>query len=279
MPLSPTNKERLPMKNDVENALLDEVATTGRIVISGSKVRFARLIFRISDKIHSWARRELMRNDLARYYRLVIFGSARLPEDSQEYKFIRDLSYAVVDTCRTDIVSGGGPSLMTAALEGLYLARQNAQANGRIIKAKGIGVTLVTLPNGEKPNEFAEIQLTQEEFPPRLQAFGDYGSSYYIGVGAIGTKTEESLVTQWVQVGHIRQGTPVMAHPSWRRIIATQKDEWHTQRILRGLPPLMGEKDLDFFTYTDSIPEIVDIVSKHRDQWRQSINRHVVKVF
>src|SRR5215469_6378459 len=58
-------------------------------------------------------------------YRVTVFGSARVPKDHWVYQAVRDLA-AELTRLDCDIVTGGGPGLMQAANEGVYLANPKA---------------------------------------------------------------------------------------------------------------------------------------------------------
>ena len=57
-----------------------------------------------------------------RFYRVAVFGSARLKSGDQEYLDVRRLA-SVLTEMGCDIVTGGGPGLMEAANEGAAFSR------------------------------------------------------------------------------------------------------------------------------------------------------------
>jgi len=266
------------LRIEVRNQLLQEVETEGRIVLSSSERTNYETQFQGLSNIPEDVRKILLRHYQARYYRFLNFGSSRLLVDSSEYRFSRNLSSAVVDAGRTDIVSGGGPGLMRAALEGLYSVRQDAIKERRIIKAQALGITILTLPNNEGPCEFLDKEHPHREFTTRLQEFMDISHAAYVAPGGIGTNLEFALLLQLKQVNHLEREYPIMVHPSWEDLIRTLKQTFYTRPLLEKTTPFMGKGDLDHLILTDSIPQIVDIVMQSRALWRESINRHVVIV-
>lgn len=262
------------LRIEVRNQLLKE-AETGLIPLSSSERKTYEAEYKSLSNMPEDVWRVLLRHYQARYFRFVIFCSSRSPEDSKDYLFTRDLAYDVVDACRTDIVSGGGPGSMRAALEGLHLARQNATANGRIIKAKALGITIVTLPNDEKPCEFLDKESPHKEFSTRLQEFMDISHAAYVAPGGIGTNLELTWLLQAKQVDHLEREYPVMVSSYWEEVIKAMKYTMYIRPHLENAIPFINEDDMDFLTITDSIPQIVDKVLQSRNRWRESINRHV----
>ena len=82
------------------------------------------------------------------YHTIVVFGSARIPEDDRHYKEARKFGSLVgqsgkgPEDCRVTLMTGGGPGIMEAA---------NRGAND--VGAKSIGLN-ITLPHEQFPNPY-----------------------------------------------------------------------------------------------------------------------------
>ena len=221
------------------------------------------------------ARGELLYQELGRFYRVVIFGSARLQKDSEEFIFVTNLAKSLVVARDVDIVTGGGTGIMEAAHYGTQLAIKEASSNGKIIKARNHGVAILNLPIQEPPSEFAHFAATHPEFSPRLQAFMDKSHAAYLAVGGIGSLLELMMLVQTRQVGHLEREYPVITHPFYKPIVDSWNDQMYHNRVATGLTPLISESDLTLITFTDKIPEIVDIISRNYDDWKERFRNHV----
>lgn len=219
-------------------------------------------------------RRKLLLHDLARFYRVAIFGSARLPEDSEEFKFITRLTQSLVEARDVDIVTGGGPGIMKAGNLGLRLAIKNPERTKRY-RARSFGITISSLPDESVPNEHLHFESKNREFYTRLQDFVDRTAAAFIAPGGYGTWLEMSFALQNKQVGHIEDGYPLIADPFWEPVMTAFYRATYHQRSIDGNLILISEKDLQMIRFTNKIPEIVDIISLSYDNWNKNIRRHV----
>jgi hypothetical protein len=69
-------------------------------------------------------------------FRVAIFGSARLKEDSPEYYDVFNLAHLIA-SAGMDLVTGGGPGLMEAASNGFYDGDEDASN-----RSIGLNITL-----------------------------------------------------------------------------------------------------------------------------------------
>ena len=72
------------------------------------------------------------------WYRVCIFGSARIKPDTENYKLIYDLALELAKR-NIDIVTGGGPGLMEAANKG---AKDAKSVNDSSVKSRSIGLPI-----------------------------------------------------------------------------------------------------------------------------------------
>lgn len=265
------------------NLLYQEVEQTREIIISSSGYKEAQKRVFDANKEFQEARINLQKMDLARFFRAVIFGSARFDGGDEEYQFVRDLSRALVLTVRInddigiDIVTGGGPGIMKAAHEGTLLAINEAARNGHNIKSKNHGIN-IDLSNGEDSSGLAHISTRHRDFPPRLQEFLDKTRAAYNAPGGIGTLLELAMLLQLRQVGHLEKDYPILAHPAWLPVINAWNDEMYHKRNARDRKLLIDEENLKLIQISNNIPDIVDVVNTSFTGWYRDLRSHVVMV-
>lgn len=262
------------VRKEVLEQLYIQVQERGIVPLSHREQLHANKTLEEARRKYEEARRNVLRHELARYYRVVIFGSTRLGEDSEEFKFISDLAKSLVETRDVDIVTGGGPGIMKAAHYGARLATQEASVSGKRLRTKNYGVTLSTLPN-QKSSGYFHFEAKHTEFSTRLQTFLDKTDASYNAQGGIGTLFEQLLLVQTKQIGHIETDYPILAHPFWLPIVDTWNDELYHRRVAKGRTPLISEEDLKLIRFTDRIPEIVEVISDSYDNWAKNIRAHI----
>ena len=221
------------------------------------------------------ARRQTLQYEML-WYRVAIFGSARLSENSEEFQFVTGLSKALVESRDVDIVTGGGPGIMEAAHKGVKLAQHEAEENHKKFRPKNYGITISTLPNNEPQNSFIHFVNDHEEFSSRLQAFVDKTDAAIFCAGGYGTDLELAYLRQLKQVGHLETDYPIIIiDRSWWKIHQTRVNELYYKRIALGKMPLISERDLDLAIYESRIPEIVETVSTNYDKWVRDVRSHI----
>jgi predicted Rossmann-fold nucleotide-binding protein len=231
------------------------------------------------------ARMEFLLYDLARFYRVVIWGGSRFDGGDEEFQFVRDLSRAFVanlqietadkDLIGVDIMSGGGPGIMRAAHEGTLLAIEEAKIEGRTIKSKNIGVK-IKLPNKtEDDSGLVHFSTMHMEFCSRLQEFLDKSRAAYNAPGGIGTLLELSMILQLRQVGHVEKDYPIIAHPTWLPVIEEWNNEMYHKRLAQGRRLLIDPSDLNLIKISDNIEEIVSLIGESFRSWYRDIRSKV----
>ena len=195
---------------------------------------------------------------------VVFFGSARTDEQEPVYLAAREISerittWAIDDSekggARMDgsqrfhVCSGGGPGIMRAANEG---ARR---AGGRSV-ALGI-----KLPFEQGFNEYADTELSIEfQYFAMRKFWFVYPAKFIIAFpGGFGTLDEVFEVLTLIQTKKIDRPLPIILFDSkfWSRFAD------FGVLIERGT---ISETDLDLFTITDSIDEVVRRVTQHLSQ-------------
>ena len=130
-------------------------------------------------------------------------------------------------------------------------------ANKGAAEAGGKSVGLhIHLPNEQKPNEFANVQLDFKYFFIRKVMFVKYAVAYIIMPGGFGTLDElfESLTL--IQTERIRS-FPVILMDSkfWKGLL-----DWMKGTLIKEKS--ISESDLDIFTLVDTPEEAVDIIKR-----------------
>jgi len=217
------------------------------------------------------------RFDLLAHFRIAIFGSARTEKDSSEFRFVSELSKAIVLARQIGVVTGGGPGIMQAANEGVEEARAARAKNGEKTHADNVGI-LVKLPL-ESSNGIPHITTKHENFSTRLQAFISQIKAAYCAQGGLGTALEMLYLLQLKQVKHIEADFPILAHPMWEEFVEVLCKILYYDRLEKGGVPLISEEDLQLVKFTDDIESIVETIAGHYDLWQKNIRSKVDIVF
>lgn len=192
-----------------------------------------------------------------RYFRVAIFGSSRIQPEDEGYEQARELARRL-SHIGCDIVTGGGPGLMTAANEG---ARRGAYR----YKTRSFGLTIL-LPMEEQPNPFLDEVAEHKTFFSRLHQFIRLSHGYVVVDGGIGTTLEALMVLQLLQVGHLENRPLVFVGPMWVGL-----RDWIERDVIG--PGLASPGDLDHAHFVDTVDEAVAILRAARDRF---LARHEV---
>jgi|GEM_PF-108580 len=186
-----------------------------------------------------------------RYFRVAIFGSSRIERDDETYRRVQDLAHRL-SRIGCDIVTGGGPGLMTAANEG---AREGAYRWG----TRSFGLTIL-LPIEEQPNPFLDEVAEHKTFFSRLHQFIRLSHAYIVVDGGIGTTLEALMVWQLIQVRLLDTRPLIFVGPMWRGL-----RDWVERDIIAS--GLASRGDLSLPTWVDSMDEAVALVEQARDRF------------
>ena len=148
------------------------------------------------------------------YYRVSIFGSARIKPNTEEYMEVYDLAKKLSKN-NADIVTGGGPGLMEAA---------NAGAKDGSSKSKSFGLH-VDLPFETSPNEHLDITYHHKRFSSRLDEFMRISHAVIVTPGGIGTILELLYTWQLIQVSHISERPIILVGKMWTGLLEWMKSE------------------------------------------------------
>ena len=179
------------------------------------------------------------------YYRVSIFGSARLKPDTQEYTDIYQLAKILAKN-NVDIVTGGGPGLMEAA---------NAGAKDGSSESKSFGLH-VDLPFEAAPNGHLDITYHHKKFSSRLDEFMRISHSVIVAPGGIGTVLELMYTWQLIQVGHITERPIILVGTMWHGLL-----EWMKLNLLKK--QLINKADFDNILIVEHAEEAFEILKPH----------------
>ncbi|MCB0319438.1 MAG: LOG family protein [Bdellovibrionales bacterium] len=191
--------------------------------------------------------RELEENQ---FYRVCIFGSARIKPESVEYQDVFTLARMLAWE-GIDVLTGGGPGLMEAANMGAKLGQEEKQS-----KSISIGLS-IELDFEPEPNSHLDVKRHHHKFSSRLDDFMRLSDSVVVTPGGIGTLLEFYFTWQLIQVRHITPRPIVLMDKNfWEGVVAWMKDVV----LARGL---VSAKDFDCLTIVDTPEEVMEVISKH----------------
>ena len=188
------------------------------------------------------------------YYRVSIFGSARLQPDTPAYKEVYDLAFQLAMR-GIDIVTGGGPGLMDAANKG---AKDGGQ------KSRSIGLP-IELPFESDANSHLDVKRQHKRFSSRLDEFMRISHAVVVTPGGIGTILELFYTWQLIQVGHIKPRPTLLlgGGQMWDELI-TWINNWPLKM------ELMSPKDMDHLTICSSIEQVISKLEPEVKRFRKS---------
>lgn len=192
-----------------------------------------------------------------RFYRVSIFGSARIKPDTKAYEEVFQLArYFAWEGI--DVLTGGGPGLMEAANKGAKLGREEKKS-----KSLSFGLS-IQLEFEPEPNMHLDIKRHHQRFSSRLDDFMRLSHAIVVTPGGIGTVLEFFFAWQLMQVNHIEP----------RPVVLLDKGFWTDfMKWLRDMPlsrGLMAEKDFDKIKIVDTPEEVFKIISDAHKKFRET---------
>jgi uncharacterized protein (TIGR00730 family) len=189
------------------------------------------------------------------FYRVCIFGSARIKADTPQYDQVRELAEKLASR-GIDILTGGGPGLMEAANLG---AKRGALAGET--KGKSFGIS-IELPFEPKPNSHLDIKRHHHKFSSRLDDFMRLSHAIVVTPGGVGTLLELFFCWQLVQVNHaITRPIILLERSYWDGIYTWLQDV----PLARGL---ISENDFIPISIADSVDEACERIFAHYQETR-----------
>lgn len=185
------------------------------------------------------------------YYRVCIFGSARIKPDTEPYQ---DAYKLAIELSRrgVDIVTGGGPGLMEAANK----AAQDAGAEGR-----SIGLP-IELPFESDANSHLDVKFHHKRFSSRLEEFMRLSQAVIVTPGGIGTILELFYAWQLIQVDHITQRPIILMGDMWDELLDYMK-----KFPLKN--QLMSPGDFDCIKVCKTVDDVIALIEPELAQFKK----------
>ena len=176
-----------------------------------------------------------------------IFGSARVPEDSEPYRHARATARIFAEAGFA-VVTGGGPGVMEAANRGCK-------------EAGGLSVGFnIELPHEQGVNAYCDIAMTFKHFYARKTMFVKAAEGFVIFPGGFGTLDElfESLTL--IQTGKVLNFPVVLfGRDYWHELL-----DWVNGDLLAG--GMISPEDVQLLHVTDDPAEAVRLVVNSYDE-------------
>jgi uncharacterized protein (TIGR00730 family) len=189
------------------------------------------------------------------FYRVCIFGSARIRENSPIYNQVELLAEALAKS-GVDIVTGGGPGLMEAANRGAKAGSKGSWSIGLPIQ----------LPFESDANSHLDVKSHHKRFSSRLDEFMRISHAVIVVPGGIGTVLEMFYTWQLMQVAHIRPRPLILfsSDKSWEALI-----KWTEDYPLKN--NLISPKDMEMIKIVNSVDEIMEILDPDIAKFKNEI--------
>jgi uncharacterized protein (TIGR00730 family) len=175
------------------------------------------------------------------FYRVSIFGSARIKPDTDEYKQVYTLAKEL-SRKGVDIVTGGGPGLMEAANLG-------AKEGGNL-HSRSFGLH-IELPFETDTNSHLDVKYHHRRFSSRLDEFMRISHAVVVTPGGIGTLLELFYTWQLMQVNHIAPRPFILLGPMWEGLL-----DWMEKYPLNM--KLMDKKDFQSIVLVRTVDDVVN---------------------
>ncbi|MEK7552029.1 MAG: TIGR00730 family Rossman fold protein [Patescibacteria group bacterium] len=181
---------------------------------------------------------------LKKYPRSVtVFGSARFKEDNPYYIHARKLTGKIATELDYTVVTGGGPGIMEAANRGAF------EAGGT-----SIGIT-ISLPHEQTTNMFLTEHLPLYYFFSRKVCLSFFAEAYIFYPGGLGTLDEFFEIFTLVQTNKITEVPIILVgHDYWDDFEKILKE-----KLIKKFKTI-DDGDTDFFTITEDIDQIIEII-------------------
>ena len=186
------------------------------------------------------------------FYRVCIFGSARIGADSPFYGQTFDLAREMARR-GVDVVTGGGPGLMEAANRG-------AKEGSNLSRSIGLPIQL---PFESDANAHLDVKHSHKRFSSRLDEFMRISHAVVITPGGIGTLLELFYTWQLMQVNHIKPRPFILLGGSMFEGLIHWLEE-----VPVGLN-LMSRDDLRMIKVVDTVDEVVAVLEPHIEAFRK----------
>jgi uncharacterized protein (TIGR00730 family) len=202
-------------------------------------------------------------------YRVTIFGSARAPRGTFPYEETKVVAKALAEM-GCDIITGGGPGLMSAANEGASEAGAAARDRSGSPRAarrpqmnQSIGIR-VDLPFEQDVNSFVGQVFEHRTFFTRLHHFVLASDAFVVAPGGIGTVLETMMIWQLLQVKHLENTPLILVGRMWKDLV-----EWARAHMLDARLALASVDDMSIPQCVSSGAEATRLLREHHEHWQR----------
>jgi len=191
-----------------------------------------------------------------RFYRVCIFGSARIKPETKLYTDVESLADMLAGK-GIDILTGGGPGLMEAANKGAMEGKKRMSSRSR---SYGISIELDFEPI---PNSHIDVKRHHHKFSSRLDDFMRLSHSIIVTPGGIGTVLELFFSWQLLQVRHLSPRPIVLLDSSfWEGMVTWMREV----PLSRGL---VSPGDFDCLTLVDTPEQAFETIAEHHEEFKK----------
>ncbi len=174
---------------------------------------------------------------------VTVFGSARTPENAEDYQLGVDLGRALAEAGYA-VITGGGPGVMEAANRGA------TEVDGAV--SVGLGIEL---PFEQKMNDYVDLGIEFRYFFVRKTMFVKYSCGFIALPGGFGTLDELFEALTLVQTHKVTSFPVVLMGTSfWSGMV-----DWIKTTLL-GTGKIAAQ-DLELMHLTDDVDEAVRIIA------------------
>jgi uncharacterized protein (TIGR00730 family) len=185
-------------------------------------------------------------------FRVAIFGSARLKEDSPEYYEVFNLA-RLIASMGIDLVTGGGPGLMEAASIGFYKGKENTSN-------RSIGLN-IALPKEQRYAAHLDVKRQFGRFSERLDSFVELSNAFVVTAGGIGTILELFYTWQLAQVKQVDNKPLILMGEMWLDLL-----KWMRAWPLKN--NLLDQADIDLICLTRDYIETFTVIQESYNHFR-----------
>jgi uncharacterized protein (TIGR00730 family) len=170
-----------------------------------------------------------------------VFGSARTPRDHPHYQAGVQIGAALAQAGYA-VITGGGPGAMEAANRGA------SEAGGLSV---GLGIEL---PFEQDLNEWVDVGIAFRYFFVRKTMFVKYAEAFVILPGGFGTLDELFEALTLVQTRKVTRFPVILFGTAyWSGLV-----DWI--RTTMGATGTISPTDLDLFTVTDDVAQVIAVI-------------------
>jgi len=192
-------------------------------------------------------KKELRKNE----FRVAIFGSARIKKNDATYRQINTLGRLLGER-DIDLVTGGGPGLMTAASSGHKKGSKKTGAHAIALNIK--------LPMEQKFNPHSDVKKEFSRFSRRLDNFMLLSNAVVVAPGGVGTLLELFYTWQLVQVKHVCNIPIILLGDMWPGLI-----RWLERQPLRRR--YFAAHDLHLLFLADDCYGAIRVIDKAHEEF------------